>query len=445
MLVMPMRLPPSPREVPLLGSFPEIQRLGQVRFFEEVWRAHGDLVRFKLGPFVGHVLAHPEHIRHVLVENRGNYRKGRGYAKTREFLGEGLLTSEGDRWQRQRRSMQPPFTARGVVQFAGAITRASTAMVDRWGGGAAFDVDREMLHLTMAIIGETMFGADLGARGAALVQASGDACAHINHRLASFFDVPLWIPTAKNRRFSAALRALDVIIAEIVAGRREAPARDDLLGKLLAAREDGVGMDARQIRDEIVTIFFAGHDTSAEALTWAWYLLARHPDAEHQLHAELGRVLAGRVPTAADLPALPYTRAIVDETLRLYPSVWCFPREAIADDEIGGYHIPGDSQMFPSQYLAHRHPEFWRDPEHFEPDRFMALRAAGKTNPAYLPFGLGPRTCIGNHLAVQVVALVLATAAQRVRLRLASLEPIPPVSIVTLHPSRPVRMIASLR
>jgi cytochrome P450 len=199
-------------------------------------------------------------------------------------------------------------------------------------------------------------------------------------------------------------------------------------------------MSVTQVRDEVITMFFAGHETTALALTWAWYLLALNPEVEAKLHAEVDRVLVGRVPTVEDLPNLPYVRMVVDETLRLYPPVWTFPRQAIADDEIGGYHIPAGSLMFPSQYLTHRHPRFWEDPERFDPERFLPQRAEGRQTFAYYPFGGGSRTCIGVHFALLEACLVLATMAQRIRPRLASDRPVEPRSIITLHPDQGLPM-----
>jgi cytochrome P450 len=251
------------------------------------------------------------------------------------------------------------------------------------------------------------------------------------------------VPTPANRRFNRAIQTLDQIIATIIAERRQQPAgQPDLLDHLLSARDEttGAGMSERQIRDEVITVFFAGHETSAQTLTWLWYLLAQHPEVEQQLHTELARVLGGRTPTVADLPQLGYTQLVVREALRLYPAVWTFPRQAITGDTIAGYHIPAGSLMFPAPYLTHRHPAFWDSPEVFDPERFKPERSQDRHDYAYYPFGGGKRSCIGSHFAMQQIQLVVATVAQHYRLRLVPGQVIEPRSAITLHPAHGLRM-----
>jgi cytochrome P450 len=449
----PRRVAPGPHGDPFLGSFRELQRLGQVRFYLNNWRAWGDLVRFRIGPLVAHIVIHPDAVQRVLAENQQNYGRGLGYAKTRGLLGLGLLTSEGEVWRRQRRLMQPLFTSKAVSQYAGDMTAATEAMLEQWQAqaerGETVDINLEMLRLAMRIIGRTMFGIGAGQASVELdmVQSYEHACEFINARLASFFDIPLFIPTPFNRRFTQSIATLDRLIYQLIRERRnQQNGKADLMSKLLAARDEetGEGMSDRQIRDEVITVFFAGHETTAEALTWAWYLLAQNPEAEQRLHTEL-RVLGGRTPTVQDLPNLPYTRMVIEETLRLYPPVWTFPRQAIQPDQLQGYDIPGGSLIFPSQYLTHRHANFWENPEAFEPERFTPKCQAQRPRHAYYPFGGGARTCIGIHFAMQEACLVLATVAQRYRLRLVSTPPIEPRSVITLHPSQPVQMRIELR
>jgi cytochrome P450 len=446
------RRAPGPPGAPLLGSALEIQRQGQLHFYLENWRTYGDVVRFRLGPFVAHILAHPDHIQHVLVNNAQNYHKGPSYAKVRPVLGYGLLTSEGDLWRRQRRLMQPPFTHRSVLQFASPIIAAVDDMLARWQSaaaeGAILVINEEMARLTLTVIGQTIFSADLGAVIQTILTASVEVTSIVNRRLASFVDVPLALPTPTNRRFTRAIHSFDTVVYPLIAARRRQHGEPpDLLDKLLAVRDDETGrpMSDRQIRDEVLIMLFAGHETSALALTWIWYLLAQHPQVEHKLHAELAAVLGGRAPVAEDLAALPYTRMVVEESLRLYPPVWTFPRAAIADDAIGGYHIPAGSLIFPCQYLTHRHPELWECPERFDPERFTLERSANRARYAYYPFGAGPRSCIGSHFALVELCLVLATVAQRYRLVLRPGPPIEPISRVTLHPSRDILMTLEAR
>ena len=445
------RIAPGPHGVPLLGSVLDLQWRGQVRFFLESWRRYGDIVRFQLGPFVGHILAHPDHIQHVLVGNAQNYSKGPSYAKAQSVIGRGLLTSEGDLWRRQRRLVQPPFTQRSVLQLTDAMNSTVEAMLARWETAArdrtVLAINREMARLALMIIGQTVFSIDLGQVIQTILMAAVDVSTFVNRRLASFFDVPLALPTPANRRFKRAVRNFDTVIYQLITARR-GQQRDttDLLDRLLEARDEaGRPMPDQQIRDEVLTLLLAGHETSAIALSWVWYLLAQHPDSQHTLQAELAAVLGDRPPTADDLAKLPYTRMVVEETLRLYPSVWTFPRAAVADDVIGGYHIPAGSLIFPSQYLTHRHPDFWENPERFEPERFTSERSAHRARYAYYPFGGGPRSCIGSHFAMLELCLVVATVAQRYHLSLRPGPPIEPVSMVTLHPSRDILMTVEAR
>ncbi len=448
----PPRRAPGPRGILVFGSMLDLQRRGQVRFYVEHWRAYGDIVRFRLGPFVVHILAHPDHVQHVLAGNPHNYRKGPSYAKAAQVLGRGLLVSEGDLWKRQRRLLQPPFTHQSVLHLGGPMIDAVGSMLERWEMAAAHGgllvVNREMAQLALMISGQTIFSIGLGAVAQPLLAAAVDVTTFVNRRLASFLDVPLVLPTPANRRFTRAVRSFDTIVYQFMEDRRrQAHDSGDLLSTLLAVRDDetGLPMSDQQIRDEVLTLLLAGHETSAVALTWIWYLLALHPTVEHNLHAELAAVLDGRTPGLDDLATLPYTRMVVDEAVRLYPPVWTFPRAAIADDEIGGYHIPAGSLIFPSQYLTHRHPDFWESPERFDPERFTPERTADRARYAYYPFGGGPRACMGIHFATAELCLVVAMVAQRFRLSLCPGPPIEPTSMVTLHPSRDVLMTAEGR
>ncbi|HLL82298.1 MAG TPA: cytochrome P450 [Longimicrobium sp.] len=447
------RLAPGPRGNLLLGSMGAIHRRGQVGFFHDCWREYGDLFQFRIGPARAHVVAHPDNLRKVLATNRQNYEKGLGYKKTRDLLGLGLLTSEGELWQRQRRLMQPPFTQKSVATFGAQMVGAVEAMLRRWRPfaekGEPFDVHREMLRLAITIIGQAMLGLRTEGEGpeGELVEAYSEACEVINARLASFLDVPLVIPTPANRRLKRAVRVIDRLVYALVEERRREGPRPDLLSRMLEARDEDTGeaMSPRQLRDEIITLFFAGHETSAVTLTWTWFLLSQHPAVEEALHAELATVLGGRAPTSEELPRLVYTRMVIEESMRLYPPVWTFPRAAVGEDELSGHRIPAGALVFPAQYLTHRHPAFWTDPESFQPERFAPGRAEQRPPFAYLPFGGGPRTCIGIHFAMMETVLALATVAQRYRLRLVPGHPVEPTSIITLQPRYGMRMMLEAR
>jgi cytochrome P450 len=376
------------------------------------------------------------------------------------MTGLGLLTSEGDLWQRQRRLLQPPFTARAVTRFDHVMTSTAETLLARWQAASAqgqpVDVHRGMLELTLRIIGRSMLGVDLDQEGGRVAAAYHQACQLLDRRFAAVADLPLAIPTPANLRMRRALRTLDDFIYRLIDERRAAssapqaappepidlaaagpagrPERD-LLDKLLNASEAGTGMSRQQVRDELMTMFFAGHETTAQALTWTWYALSQHPDVEARLHDELDHVLAGRPPTAQDLAQLPYTRRVVDETLRLFPPVWLFPRGAIHEDQLGGYHVPAGSLVFPCPYLIHRHPDAWERPETFDPDRFTPERFNDRMRAAYIPFGVGPRACLGNHYALQEAVLLVALFAQRYRFRLLPGHRVEPQSAITLYPA----------
>lgn len=438
---------PSPRVAPgppgnlLLGSYRDIQHEGQVAFFEQSWRRYGDLVRFRIGPVAAYIVTHPDDVARVLVANQANYRKGLGYAKTTILLGLGLLTNEGAAWQRQRRLMQPPFTARAVAEFAPAMAEVTQQLLASWepvaARGEPIDINAAMLRLTLAMIARTMLSLDVGPVADAMLDAYAQACVFINHRLAALVDLPLALPLPMHQRFNRAVKTLDQIVYGIIAERqREGHDPPDLLDRLLTARDEQTGtqMAPRQVRDEVMTIFFAGHETSAQTLTWLWYLLAQHPEAEARLHAELAELLDGRAPGVADLPRLSYLRRVVSEGMRLFPAVWTFPRQAAGSDTLGGYAIPAGALVFPAPYLTHRNPAFWPDPERFDPDRFLPERLAAQHDFAYYPFGGGKRACIGSHFALQQIQLVVATIAQRYRLRLVPGQRVEPRSAITLHP-----------
>ncbi len=417
---MPPVAAPGPPGSPVLGNLLASRRMDRLQYFAQAWQQYGDVMRLQMGPLPFHLLIRPEHVHHVLVKHVDNYPKGQGYNKLRLFLGQGLFTSEGPLWKRQRRLMQPPFTPRGVQQFATDMLRAINKTAERWQqvaeSGQIIDVNEEMMRLAMNIIGRTMFGFDVGAEAKEAAKAFTLMLRFVGERSMSIIDIPLAIPTPQNRRVLKARETVNHFMDEIIAQRRQqAGERQDLLSILLNARDEetGASMDADQLRHEVLTIFFAGHETTAQALTWAWYLLSIHPLVTRKLHAELDNVLGGRLPTVADLPNLPYTCMVIEETLRLYPPVWGYVRDAKDEDVLDGYVIPAGSMVLVCPYLTHRHPEFWANPEAFDPERFTPERVAARPKYAYFPFGGGQRVCLGEKFAMLEAQLVLATLAQR--------------------------------
>ena len=432
---------PGPRGHPLLGSLPEVRR-DPIRLFLESFQQYGEVVRFHFGPMIAHLVSSPAGANHVLAENNKNYGKQtRGYRNLRYVLGNGLLTSEGEVWKRQRRIAQPAFHRQRIAGFGRTMVRAAEDAADSLSlrRGEILDLHQEMMRLTLRIVCETLLAYD--PTNAA--DEVGEALAYLlplaNERSSRLFDVPPMFPTRENRKFRRALATLDSVVLQMIAERRKDPAdRGDLLSMLIEARdaETGESMNDRQLRDEAMTILLAGHETTANALTYTFLLLSRYPAALRELCAELSQVLGGRSPTLEDLPRLILTRWTLQESMRLYPPAWVVARSANGPDEIGGHEIPARSIVFVSPYVVHRHPRFWSDPEGFDPGRFAKEPQRG----AYLPFGAGPRMCIGNAFASMEAELVLATIAQRIGFELVPGAPVELQPSITLRPRHGVLM-----
>ncbi|HVB81165.1 MAG TPA: cytochrome P450 [Candidatus Binataceae bacterium] len=437
--------PPGPRGHLLLGSLREVQR-EPLELMRAGFREYGDVVRYRFVATRAFLLAHPDHIRHVLHDNHRNYDKHNvDYAMLRRLLGNGLLTSDGAFWYRQRRLMAPMFHRQRVAGFSSLMVDSTLEMLERWDAlersGAPFDVATEMARLTLAIVAKALFSADVSDDA----EVIGAALTEVNRQLGEFslLDMFRMIPTPRKRRFRAAVSALDQVVGKIVDQRRRTAQRnEDLLSMLLDAvdEETSEGMTPRQVRDEVLTLMLAGHETTANALAWTWYLLSQNPEAEKKLHRELSGVLGERKPDGLDLPRLPYTRMVIEESMRLYPPAWAISRNAIGDDEIGGYRVPRKTNIIICSFVTHRHPAFWDEPERFDPERFSPERSEGRPNFAYLPFGGGPRICIGNGFAMAEAQLVVATVAQRYRLRLAPGHPVELQPLITLRPRHGMRM-----
>ena len=406
---------------------------------------NGGVVHLKVGPYHGFLALDPADIRHVLQDNARNYHKSPVYERLREGVGNGLLTSEDAFWLRQRRLAQPAFHRQRVAAMADAMVACTGQMLDRWDGiaarGGTIDVVDEMMAVTQAIIVRTMFSTDLG-EAADVVNRTWPL---INRRIGETFwstKIETSLPLPANRRFWRALRELETVVYRIIAERRRS-GRDetDLLSMLLSARDEETGavMDDRQLRDEVMTMLLAGHETTSLALSWTYYLLSRHPGVERGIADEVGQVIAGGRPSFAHLDRLVRTRRAIEESLRLYPPAWGFSRQAVADDEVGGYRVPKGSLVFLIPFVVHRRPNLWPDPERFDPDRFTAEQDAARPKFAYLPFGGGPRGCIGNQFAMVEAQLIVASIAQRFRVELLPDQDIHPEPLITLRPAPAVR------
>ncbi len=413
---------------------------------ERLWRRYGDAVRFHFfGPFYGYLFVHPEHNRHVLQENNANYTKQPHPSNVllRILVGDGLLTNDGDSWRRQRRLAQPAFHRRRIAEFGEIMTSAANGLLAHWDEVAErerpLDIAEEMSRVTLEVVGKSLFSQDLTREaqrvGTAFTEAN-ETFAGLSTNPFSLYTVRLpWWPST--RRMNRNVTILDDVVNGIIAQRRATPeAEDDLLGMLMTARdeESGEGMSDRQLRDEVMTIMLAGHETTAIALSWAFYLLSQHPQVRQKLEEELQTVLNGRTPTMADLPQLTYTGMVIDETLRLYPPAYALTRWCNQPDVIGDYPVPANATVTLSPYLTHRHPDFWPEPERFDPERFTPERKAERPRYAYLPFGGGPRQCIGNNFALMEAILILATIAQRYRLHLLPGQRVGMQPLVTLRP-----------
>jgi cytochrome P450 len=434
------KTPPGPRGHWLLGSMPEFlaDNLG---FITRVAREYGDVARYRMAHMSWYQVNHPDGIARILQENWRNYGKGAlTLGVLRPVAGNGLLLSEGAFWLRQRRLMQPTFNHRNVAAFGEMMVEATCRMLDRWQrypAGELVDILQEMSHLTLDIVSQALFSTRVGDEAGAIGQAVTTLVEDIGYRFEVPFYPPPAVPTPRNLRRRAALAALDRTVYGIIAARRSGEtAGDDLLGLLMGVRDEqsGAAMGDKQLRDELITLFIAGHETTALTLSWAWHLLAEHPQQAARLHAELANALGERAPTIADLPNLPYSRMVIEETLRLFPPAWVTNRQAVEDDEICGYRIPAGAIVMISPYVVHRHTAYWDNPEAFDPERFTPERSANRPHYAYFPFGGGPRQCIGKGFALMEAQLILATLAQRCRLRHVPGHQVEPQALMTLRP-----------
>lgn len=415
--------PHAPGHVPIAGHIPQWQK-DPVKLITSA-ATQGDVVRLGL-PGRTYLVTHPAGVKHVLQDNNQNYTKGWVFDRIRPYWGESLLTAEGDTWKQQRRRVQPSFKREHTSSFAPIVTRRTEEMLARWDRTAAASGDpvaiyHEMTQLALVIIGDVLFGIDLWTDAPEMAGAAQTALAVLKKRVAALAPLPLWVPTPDNRRFNEAMRLLNEHIDVMIArAQQDGASRRSFLTMLMDARdENGEKMSDRQLHEEILGMLQQGHDTVGETLAWTWYLLSRNPDAERTMREEVAQVLGDRMPVLADLPNLPYTHLVLQESMRLYPPVWVIPRDATNDDVIGGYRVPAGSTILLSPYVTHRRPEFWDNPEAFDPLRFLPERSKTRPRHAYFPFGGGPRLCMGADMATMEMALIMAMVMQRYRVQVA--------------------------
>jgi enediyne biosynthesis protein E7 len=402
-------------------------RRDKLAFVRDVVFDYGDMVRFPLGRRLAYLISDPDDVRHVLSKKAGNYRKGIGIDESAPLFGNGLLSSEGAEWREQRALLQPTFQPANLERFAGLVTSSVDAMITRWrlrsADGAPVDIAAEMNGLALCIICKMLFGIDLQARASRIVadlELVGDWAMR---RTGAPLALPLRLSMAVHPSVRVALKRINRLAAEIAAQIDRTSPEQDFAKMLCSMRRNGrsPAEAERRIRDEIVTFLVAGHETTAATVSWAWYLLCTHPEAMAKLRAELHAELKGQSPTYQQLARLRYTRMVVDETLRLYPSVWMITRRAVSDDVVGGYRIDAGSDVLVNIYSLHRHPRFWPDHDAFKPERFDSDLKQG-ASVAYWPFGAGPRACVAGRLGMAEAMLIIASIALRARFLLVARE-----------------------
>jgi cytochrome P450 len=442
------RYPPGPRRmIPLAGLF--AYRRGPLPFFQSLAQHYGNISYFKLGPQEAFFLNHPDYIKDVLVTNHQNFIKGLALQRAKRLLGEGLLTSEGDFHRRQRRLAQPAFHRARIASYATAMTDYALQLRERWRDSETLDISEEMMQLTLAIVGKTLFDANVVSDAQEVGEAMTVVMDLFNTITIPFFDLLQKLPLPQMRRFDLAKARLDAIIYRLIEKRRRSGKdRGDLLSMLLLAQDtegDGGQMTDTQLRDEVMTIFLAGHETTANALTWTWYLLSQNPDAETKLHAELDAVLEGRLPTFEDVAQLKYTEMVLAESMRLYPPAWAIGRLAIGEVELAGYVVPKKSLVLMSQYVMHHDARYFPDPLRFDPARWSTDARESRPQFSYFPFGGGPRRCIGEGFAWMEGVLLIAALAQQWQMRLVPNHPVALKPVITLRPKYGMRMTVTSR
>ena len=435
-------LPPAYAGSPLLGVLPAMRR-DTLATLVRARRERGDVVRLLAGPpgmrITTYAFFHPDGVRHAMATEADRYRKdSRFYNEVRWALGDGLLNSQDERWVRQRRFVQPLFTRKRIAGYAGEMGDEAERLSARWRGAEdPIDLHAEMSRVTLRIVSRLLFGTDVERAIPVVARVFPVLGEYVRLRAYSMVRLPRGWPTAANRRASGAREDLRRVCGELIAARRaDGAGGDDLISLLIAARDGAERLDDGEIRDQVLIFLLAGHDTTAIALTFALHLLGHHPDAQDRVRAEVA-ALGHSTPGAADLDGLAYTTMVLKEAMRLYPPAWGFGRKCVADDEVGGHRVPAGADIIVSPWVTHRHPRFWNEPERFDPERFAPEREANRHRHAYLPFGAGPRACIGQYFSMLEAAILLAVIVRDHQLTSLT-EHVPLAPRITLHPAAPV-------
>jgi cytochrome P450 len=412
---------PSTRAWPVIGHVPGMISLGLIPFVEQAWRQLGDCFEFRVGSESIKVVAHPDDVESLLLRRRDKYLKGASYDQFRRHVGEGLISSEGQLWRTERRIIQPSFSRDMITKLSDKMVAQSDRMLDRWertiAPGEAFDVHPELMRLTLEIIGEALFELTFDDHeGVTAMHAIRDALEVISARVTAIAEFPTWIPTPGNLKLGRAVVGLDRVVKQVIESRRRSGEdRGDLLGALLRGRdEQGVALDDAQLRDEVVTMFLAGYETTAVSLGWTLWLLSEHPEIRARMIEAIDTAVGDRTPTIQDLAGLGYVKQVIYESMRLIPPIWGIARNCVAADTLGpGYPVEPGSWVMNMIWLTHRHPEFWADPERFNPDHFEPAVFSKQHKFAFQPFSEGPRKCVGEHFAMVESTLVLTRLFQR--------------------------------
>ncbi|MDA2919769.1 cytochrome P450 [Desulfobacterota bacterium AH_259_B03_O07] len=440
-------LPPGPKGLPIVGSLFDYFR-DMLGFLRKTAEQYGDIAYFKLGPREVYLLSHPDLIKDILVTNNRNFEKSRALKRSKIVLGDGLLTSEGDTHLRERRIIQPVFHHKRIKTYADVMTDFSSKIGVHWENGEVVDVHTEMMRLTLAIVVKTLFGTEIRSDADDIGKCLTTIVSHFPRMLFPFSEYLDKLPIPSTRKFYDALETLDRIVYELIEERRKSKEdKDDLLSMLLSAQDEegGEGLTNLQVRDEAMTLFLAGQESTANSLVWTWYLISQHPEVEERLHDELNSVLGDRLPSIDDLKNLVYTRLVFTESLRLYPPAWTVVRRAIEDCPVDGYVVSPGSDIYMSQYVVHHDPRFYPEPFRFDPERWTQDQSSSLPQFAYFPFGGGPRRCIGESFAWMEGVMLIATIASRWKMHLVPGQNIAPRPLITIRPKYGMKMIMERR
>jgi cytochrome P450 len=446
---MPSQIPPGPKGTLIQGVMPDFNR-DMLAFITNCQRQYGDVVKMRFLYLTVYFLYHPDDIETMLSSNAKNFIKSRSLRSPffQRLVGKGLLTSEGEFWRRQRRLAQPAFHRQRISAYGDIMVDYTDRMIANWKHGEHLDIHRAMMRLTLEIVVKSLFNADVSSDADRVGQVLSEMVKPFASQATLKWILDNRLPTSGHRQFYSFAREIDDIVFRIIAERRNnAVDYGDLLSMLLQAHDedDGSQMDDRQLRDEVMTIFLAGHETTALTLSWTWYLLTQHPDVERKFYEEIDTVLQGKVPSVEDMPRLKYIDMIAKESMRLYPPAFGVGRQSIRACEIGGFHVPARSQVFAFQWATQRDPRFFEEPDRFIPERWTEEFSQSLPKYAYFPFGGGPRACIGNYFAMMEIVLLLARIGQRFRFSLADDAKVELYPAMSLRPKHGVKVVVQER